>query len=261
MTDHDTWTAADTATRERICAALASADLRFTGLDGDLAHFAWRDVALVLVPGREAQLGWARSRLALTDEQRRSWQDGMAAHWGFDGPAEELFAENASASRRVQLPSLLVQAELLPVDLDELLYDEDGDELDVEPIAALAASLGEGFRLPTADEWEYLYRAGATTVFPWGDAWPERSSYGAGPVARDPNAFGLRFDYDTYWSEVIASGLRGGDGGSDACGGLPDPVDWRSLACAYVPDPSLWTDILEISLEQAYVRRVRTVSL
>jgi len=227
------------------------------------ALFQWEGRTLVLVPGRTVQLGWNRGPLSLTAEQRKAWRDGLKALWDFDETPEALLDEDYSPSRTVEMPSLLVQQAPDAVDAEALLYDDDGDDLDVDPFEALHARLGRSFRLPSPDEWEYLYRAGVSTLFPWGDAWPEGSSDGrtVPTVMRDPNAFGLSFDYDTYTMEVVAAELRGGDGGSDVCGGVPEPVDWRCLACAFQPSADLWTDVLEISLEQALFRRVRPVTL
>ncbi len=263
MDDNQLWTGATNEQRCRVAEWLAVDGLVFRGLDdAGRACFECDGRSFVLVPGRGAQLGWSRTPLQLSPSQRRSWQEGLSAQWGFTGTPEDLLAEDYSEARVAQVGSLLVQVAPDRVHSDELLSEDDADKLDVDPFAALKASFGGGFRLPSPDEWEYLYRAGATTLFPWGDQWPEGSSYGH-PLsdAQRPNAFGLVFDLDTYCTEVVDSELRGGDGGSDACGGAPNPVDWRSLGCAYQPPAELWTDLLAESLEQSVYRRVRAVVL
>lgn len=71
------------------------------------------------------------------------------------------------------------------------------------------SELPEGFTLPTEDEWEYLYSAGARTLFPWGEEIDEsirlRHVSGSAETGNSglyplelPNAFGLLFPGDPY---------------------------------------------------------------
>ncbi|GHU17468.1 hypothetical protein FACS189475_01340 [Betaproteobacteria bacterium] len=107
----------------------------------------------------------------------------------------------------------------------------------VERIAA------EGFRLPTADEWEYLCGGGARTLWPWGDSfdyhlevpyfnWENTSS---GSIAA-PNHFGLSIGFNPYKQEVVMDSpviLKGGDGGQFMCGGAGPALSFLPLATAY----------------------------
>ncbi len=73
---------------------------------------------------------------------------------------------------------------------------------------------GEGFALPTADQWEYLCGGGCRTLFPWGDRLA-----GGYP---DYNFFGLSISQDPYKMEAVTGvpwPFRGGDGGEMECYG------------------------------------------
>ena len=77
-----------------------------------------------------------------------------------------------------------------------------------------------GFRLLTADEWEYVCAAGSRTLFYW-------EKVADGPAMNKDawralrNAFGLCMVKDTYqWEYVLdPSFMTGGDGGWAVCGG------------------------------------------
>lgn len=78
---------------------------------------------------------------------------------------------------------------------------------------------GEGFSLPTADQWEYFCGGGCRTLFPWGDS---LSGCGGRERDRKPNFFGLTIAYEPYKREVVRESpwpFRGGDGGEMECYG------------------------------------------
>jgi hypothetical protein len=110
-----------------------------------------------------------------------------------------------SPKRTVTIGPLEVEVEATPF-ADCMNIDDEAVDV------PLARAGRDGWRLPTPDEWEYLYGAGARTLFPWGDGWPRT------PACRvDPdnftNAFGLRFAFKT---EVTSQ--RGVLGGGDPDG-------------------------------------------
>ncbi|MEK4852505.1 SUMF1/EgtB/PvdO family nonheme iron enzyme [Paenibacillus sp. FSL H7-0756] len=119
------------------------------------------------------------------------------------------------------------------------------------------AELPEGFALPTEDEWEYLYGAGARTLFPWGDEIDEsmrlrhvsRAAEGntSDPYPLEqPNGFGLCFPGDPYKKELVLTegGItgKGGDGGCNLHGG-------QGVALGYLPTATAFRDPYESELE------------
>lgn len=146
---------------------------------------------------------------------------------------------------------------------DSETYEEWREELIREP-----------FDLPTEDEWEYIYAAGARTLFPWGDriepsmrlkyfSGGEDSSED-GPTLYDleqPNVFGLRFPGDPYRKELVVtpSGVRGkgGDGGSSLHGGLGRELGYLPVAAAF-RDPYEqeldWPELLDSLVYRRIVR-------
>lgn len=103
-------------------------------------------------------------------------------------------------------------------------------------VAWLSVQSGLAYRLPTADEWEYADRSGASTVFPWGDTispsdanYDQTASYKGSPTAPyrgypeavnayPPNGFGLYQMNGNVWEWTTGCGdtscrthmLRGG---------------------------------------------------
>ena len=245
----------------------------FTDLEtcaqGDQRHriavFDGPDGRFALIPGGRATLGWDRGALALTDEQRDAWQSGLTHLWGDDRPPEQVIDEWMTPAREVTVDPLLVEVE--PQRGENWIPEEawDDDEFD-DPIKGLQDVLAkDGFRLPSSDEWAWLYRGGASTFFRWGDEWPEGEPYlNRTPFTghKQPNAFGLRFTDDPYLVECVGGdvGFRVGDGGCSLCGGTPEPYPWHVFASAYLYPAALADEVLFEFFEEARFRRIRAVS-
>jgi hypothetical protein len=117
-----------------------------------------------------------------------------------------------------------------------------------------------GFLLLNHDGRENAARAGATTLFPWGDDWPPGEPYGSLTTFvrhKEPNALGLRLLSDPYDVELVeeSDAVCGGDGGTAVCGGRPHPEAWYSFALAFRYPRSLWEEVVSEMYERAYVRR------
>lgn len=280
--DISDWRSMSPDQRESWCRRLAERipGAGFDGLEGgagkdcagkDCAGFTVCSRKLMLVPAQTVVCGWVEGPLLLTSEQRSRWVDEMSSFWGDQRTPEETFAELVTRPRSIRLETLLVEVQARPAQevADELMdQDQASDpESDINPLKLVADhpgppdhSLLPGFRLPSADEWEALYRAGAASVFPWGDQWPEGMPYKGKTEFTGhlgANAWGLRFNPDPYVTEIVAKGeLRGGDGGCSLCGGMPVPYVWHTLACAYRPPADLWEDLCFESLETSELRLV-----
>ncbi|GGD89587.1 SUMF1/EgtB/PvdO family nonheme iron enzyme [Paenibacillus nasutitermitis] len=97
----------------------------------------------------------------------------------------------------------------------------------------------KGFTLPSEDEWEYLCGGGSRLLWRWGDSFHydmrikhfEDPDHVGKPYDLElPNHFGISIAYDPYRFEVVDSPclFKGGDGGSNICGGL-------GIALGYLP--------------------------
>ena len=126
-------------------------------------------------------------------------------------------------------------------------------------------SLFEGsgqFRLPTEDEWEYACRAGAKTVYYWGDeikegyCWHSSNSEKVMPVGLlKPNAWGL-YDmsgnirelcsdkYGTYRKGIIIDPVGKGCYNSVRGGSFYDPVDDCKSGTRFFVDPNCGSNVV-----------------
>lgn len=259
------WDRADDRRRRELAAEVAAhvggrlLDLEVDAQGDQVHRVATMDVRgaiMVLIPGGTVTLGWDPSRpLGLSAAQLARLDSAPEA----STPFVEMMAYYFSPTRAVTLAPFLLEVAPRPVAdwLDSL-----GDDLLAGVAARVAA---DGFRLPTDDEWEHAVRGGSTTVFRWGDVWPDGI-----PHAREthftghhvPSAFGIHVLDDPYQVEVVSDplGFRGGDGGSVVCGGCPPPEPWYTFASAFRWPHDLWADVIPETLEQGWVRRALSLA-
>jgi hypothetical protein len=211
---------------------------------------------MCLVPGGQIAVGWDGAPVNLTPARREHWSE----HAEFDGSFEDLLGTFFAPQRIVTVPPLLV--ERTPVSVGHLGVDCGTRELEDAVRSTVHAT---GFVLLTHDSWENAARAGVTTLFPWGDEWPEGVPHkGSTTFTRHelPNALGLQLLADPYNVEIVAErdAVRGGDGGTALCGGRPPPEPWYTFAFAFRHPRSLWDDVVGEMFERAYVRRALRVT-
>jgi hypothetical protein len=130
----------------------------------------------------------------------------------------------------------------------------------------IADFTGQGFRLPSADEWEYACAGGSRTLFHWGDHVP-CDWYPVDPPQRgwnrhrEPNGFGLSIASNPYELELLSEpGVsRGGDGGCNVCGGVGFFMGWLPLASSW-KDGYPYDASEPLDLGNYFVRRVLELS-
>jgi hypothetical protein len=201
-----------------------------------------------LVPGGAVELGWDGRPVALTPAQRQAW-----AAAGGDESFEAFLRDYLGPHRWVTLSPLLVEITA------QLVTEIVGANVADPERALLHALDDEGFRLLTSDEWENAARAGATTMFRWGDTWPDGVPIDGGtPFTAHtlPGPLGLAWLDDPSFVEVVAGGtcVRGGDGGAALAGGRPSEA-WYSFALAFEYPREAWEDVDIELFEAAHVRR------
>lgn len=219
-----------------------------------------RGATFVLVPGGKVTLGWDGKKIALDAGRRERWADeddvGYASF-------EAFLRGYLGRPRTVKLAPFLAETTAGRAKAYAPRGNVDAcDDVAAEVRAAIAQ---QGFRLLTNDEWEAAARAGATTLFAWGDAWPDGEP-GARSTKfrrhREPNALGLAFGDNPYQPEFVAEPnvVRHGDGGSALCGGQPNPEAWYSFALAFQYPRKLWEDAVTEMYAEGRVRRALSLS-
>lgn len=294
-----------------------------------VATFTQHGRNYVLVPGGTFTAGWSAEGWSPRADEAESYA-ASAAEYGIDETIAEHLTRSTRPRRRVTIPPLLVETTAeevgwvtiaaddprvravlgdLPATGGKITIVSSGAQVRVvrAPDGAVTASAsipdpthdviarafeGEGFRLPTSDEWEVLCGGGAETLFRWGDhvpcdryptdmspeeaAWRRQWVLSGGTLARPPggfaaswdlhrrpNAFGLHIAFDPYKSELVAEPdtLRGGDGGMAVCGGAGFFLGWLPLATAYFDEQHCQRDPSDpLMIGYTVARRVLTLA-
>jgi hypothetical protein len=175
------------------------------GRERHVAVFDWNESEFALVPGGEVTLGYDPERPAPPAELLDEWYEEVRATaehypaWS-DLTWERYLPDVLSPLRRVRLDPFLVAVRAQP-------------RQHAGGAAERGAIAKQGFRLPSADQWEFACSAGSRSTWHWGD-----DPTGGPP---ETNAFGLVIARNTYHQEVLdeSGHFRGGDGGQREHGG------------------------------------------
>jgi hypothetical protein len=227
------WLALSGGEAERIAATIARQVGARHELHDRTAFFERDGLRFALVPGGTVSLGFDPDRFTPSARLR----DGFAAakaEFGLPGTVGEYIAGTTSPAREVTVPALLIATKAQ--ESGWLILDDEDDDPDDDGHAWVTAGMARrGLRLPTPDEWEHACGAGATTLFRWGDDYPDGEPYGDVPLLKEPNRFGLVIADDPYNAEFTAERdvFCGGDGGTALCGGNGAFLSWLSVATAY----------------------------
>lgn len=236
----DAWDAA--ASDDRLASALAVAEMlpkpfTFHGLathtlggqSHEIAVFSYDERAFALLPGQSnALLGYDRSRPYEANQAQLS--DWQIVHDEFGCTIDEYLDECLGPLRRVTIRPLLIETVAR-----RFAYAQDGGN-QAEGCPRVQSECGDGFRLPTPDEWEYACAAGSRTLFRWGNDCPVSNSCRDTEFTlhKKPNAFGVTMNSSTYDCELCQGPtFRGGDGGGSVCGGIGNIITWFPLASSF----------------------------
>jgi len=218
----------------------------------EIAFFRYQDGAeFALLPGGHITLGYDRTTPFVPSAvQQESWKDTMTE---IPISLEDCLDLDLSPLRQVRIAPFLIEAHApLRADLLADLPEETPDQTKIEQVCQ------GGFRLPSTDEWEYACSGGTRALFRWGNETPPtRCYYVQGwNLHRQPNAFGLLMNDDTYRSEICEGGiLRGGDGGVNVHGGFGNFYSWIPLATSFFYSLQSSGEF-DIWLEEEHWRRV-----
>ena len=245
------WDEATSKKRQSICANIASLfkDVTFRHLkrfsleanSHEIGVFDHAGSSFLLIPGATFTLGFDSKTNAFPSEKlREAWRTEYQEPHGFQSLDEEL-QDVFSPQKQITLNPYLIEAEprLPEIEGTDCPFHEDVE----------SSLRGTPWRLPSRDEWEYAYRGGSASVFPWGDD-PVLTSL----LTIRSNAFGFTFPESLYHYEFVGDPtiMVGGDGGVTHCGGWGRLAESIVEACAYV-------DKNEAEPYRAHYRRCRSV--
>jgi hypothetical protein len=221
----------------------------------DTAVFARNARRYALLPGYVGELGCDPARHHLPERLTADWRE-----YGHpDGSFADYLGRRLTSHRRVALAPFLVETTAAP------LAPRKRHSWGVEVFDAprqpdlLTKLIGQGYRYPTVDEWEYACSGGSRAFFRWGDTWPSNAwspidLRGVDDWRDDtrPNAFGLLIGQDSQALEFCMEPgeYRGGDGVA-ASQVDSSYLAWLGFATSYRPQlkhPDAWYD--------PYLRRV-----
>jgi hypothetical protein len=197
------------------------------------------------VPGGEVQLGIGEEVLNSIPE---AWLDAWQfteTEFGFP-PLKQYLAERFTPQRRVYVEPMLMEQSTWG-------WRVGTNQMDTE-LDLFAEHLEKaGFRLPTADEWEWACSGGTSCLWRWGNDIPRKHlafDYSRGEPGTGRNAFGLMIGgraSNTEWVSLHKEmtsrerggkgtwELRGGDGGEAETGAYGDLCIWLTRSIRYRP--------------------------
>lgn len=250
LADLHNWDKSSSAQKYASCAGVAEQfqKISFHDLErfsfGDNCHdigvFKFEEERFLLIPGGKVSLGFDPDTSQFpSDEWRAAWRTQYEEF----PPLDEELIRCMIPHHTVTLNAFLIEAESRVPEVSQPdcpFHDEVELLLD-----------GTQWRLPTRDEWEYAYRGGSHSFFPWGnDPYPDLD------ISSPTNAFGFVFPQSSYYWEFVRNPriMVGGDGGCTQCGGWGPLAESIIDACAYY-------NLLETEPWFGHYRRCCTVQI